>query len=166
MDGDDGFTKVARKHKRRQGKRPAGESAAVVAARLTAVELEAGDGESDAPVDVIVARLAECAERLRVSEYYPAAAAAVTAVLETEDDPSVGTSQRIVSYGIGNFGSSPQARYQLCFLQLLAKDIGAAVEVYDPYFTNGERDAAIHIGFTVLDHNEVGKRAVVLLTWA
>ena len=42
-DGD-GFTKVARKHRR--GKHRAGDSAAVIAARKTAAHLEADDSES------------------------------------------------------------------------------------------------------------------------
>ena len=53
----------------------------------------------------------------------------------------------IVCYGIGNFGSSPQARHQFALLMVLAEALQAAqVHVFDPCLSPSEQHAITTLG--------------------
>ncbi|XP_034547530.1 SRR1-like protein [Notolabrus celidotus] len=66
-----------------------------------------------------------------------------------------------VCYGLGSFSSCVSARYQLAMLLLLL-DSGQIplkeCSVYDPVFSDGEKDVLRELGLTVLTENEEGKR--------
>lgn len=69
---------------------------------------------------------------------------------------------KVICYGLGNFGTSMQARYQLTLLQMMVAAIeqqtkAASVDVFDPYFTTNEELVIKHIGFNVQTHNEQGQ---------
>ncbi|XP_072164396.1 SRR1-like protein [Diadema setosum] len=71
----------------------------------------------------------------------------------------------IVCYGLGNFSSCVTARYQLSLLILMESVIpGAKCSLYDPNFTEVEKEVIRDLGFTCIDHNEEGKRQVVVPT--
>lgn len=66
----------------------------------------------------------------------------------------------IVCYGLGSFLSSVTAQYQLAFLIIL-KDLFLPtpdVFLYDPVFSIHEVSVLKKLNFSVLDHNEEGKR--------
>lgn len=67
----------------------------------------------------------------------------------------------IVCYGLGPFISCRQAKYQLAFLIML-KDIVAPtdISIYDPLFSESEKNVLEDFGINVLDVNEEGKRTV------
>nr|XP_056715100.1 SRR1-like protein [Euleptes europaea] len=70
---------------------------------------------------------------------------------------------RCVCYGLGNFASCVKARFQLAFLLLLLKELQIPEEwccVFDPAFSELEREALHRLGLSVLPQNEEGKRAI------
>ncbi|XP_043103131.1 SRR1-like protein [Puntigrus tetrazona] len=71
--------------------------------------------------------------------------------------------QHCVCYGLGHFASCASARYQLAMLLLLLETLqipAGRCSVYDPVFSESEREALEELGFTVLTENEEGKRGV------
>ncbi|XP_066466079.1 SRR1-like protein [Tiliqua scincoides] len=94
----------------------------------------------------------------------PAAEPALESISRPREEPESYTSGlQCVCYGIGNFSSSVQSRYQLAFLLLLLKKLKIPenmCEVFDPVFSTVETDILNSLGVTVLSENEEGKRHV------
>ncbi|XP_077571994.1 SRR1-like protein [Stigmatopora nigra] len=66
-----------------------------------------------------------------------------------------------VCYGLGSFSNCVSARYQLAILLLLLDATKIPLKdclVYDPAFSDGEKDVLRELGLTVLTDNEEGKR--------
>ncbi|XP_033627439.1 uncharacterized protein LOC117290253 [Asterias rubens] len=75
------------------------------------------------------------------------------------DNQSVET---VVCYGLGNFSDCIIARYQLALLILICgflKITTACCHVYDPRFTEEEKQILLNLGFNVIQQNEECKRA-------
>ncbi|XP_037277805.2 SRR1-like protein [Rhipicephalus microplus] len=67
----------------------------------------------------------------------------------------------VVCYGLGNLSACVNARYQLALLVCIQKHLNpVSVEIYDPVFTESERNILTSLGLTVLLRNDEGKRAV------
>ncbi|XP_071946600.1 uncharacterized protein [Antedon mediterranea] len=74
----------------------------------------------------------------------------------------------IVCYGLGNFVSCINARYQLSLLLLIVHHFKIPPSMcycYDPVFTNTERSILTQYGLSCLELNEEGKRRVEKLTF-
>ncbi|XP_033030650.1 SRR1-like protein isoform X1 [Lacerta agilis] len=82
-----------------------------------------------------------------------------------EEEPGRSRAQGLqcVCYGIGNFSSCVQARYQLAFLLLLLEELKIPEDlcyIFDPVFSTLEIKVLAHLGLTVLLENEEGKRCI------
>lgn len=67
----------------------------------------------------------------------------------------------VICYGLGNFAACVSARFQLALLICIRRHFSSvSVEIYDPAFTEKERNILTSLGFTVLECNEEGKRTV------
>ena len=69
--------------------------------------------------------------------------------------------QEIICYGLGNFSDSHIARYQLAFLLLLVEDLNVSIQncwIYDPIFTDEEKQILKTLGFNIIQDNETAKR--------
>ena len=69
--------------------------------------------------------------------------------------------QEIICYGLGNFSDSHIARYQLAFLLLLVEDLNVSILkcwIYDPKFTDEEKQILKTLGFNIIQDNETAKR--------
>jgi len=80
------------------------------------------------------------------------------------DDGKTTSAVDVVSYGIGKFGSSAVAQYQLALLLLLRtsipKDAVGSVYMFDPMLSQLEKDSATGLGVNIIPANEQGKRCV------
>ncbi|XP_041456595.1 SRR1-like protein [Lytechinus variegatus] len=66
---------------------------------------------------------------------------------------------QIVCYGLGNFSSCVTARFQLALLVLLNSLISPkSCYLYDPNFTDVEKEVLEKLGFSLINKNEEGKR--------
>ncbi|XP_077776381.1 SRR1-like protein isoform X1 [Podarcis muralis] len=84
---------------------------------------------------------------------------------QLQQEPSRSRAQDLqcVCYGIGNFSSCVQARYQLAFLLLLLEELKIPEDlcyIFDPVFSTLEIKVLAHLGLTVLLENEEGKRCI------
>uniref|UniRef100_V9KVB6 SRR1-like protein n=1 Tax=Callorhinchus milii TaxID=7868 RepID=V9KVB6_CALMI len=83
--------------------------------------------------------------------------------VETDSVEPGGDPLDCVCYGIGNFSTSVTSRYQLALLLLLLESLQvprARCLLFDPLFSEWEREFLRELGMTVLKDNEEGKRAV------
>ncbi|XP_060565004.1 SRR1-like protein isoform X2 [Ruditapes philippinarum] len=70
----------------------------------------------------------------------------------------------LVCYGLGNFMDSYIARYQLALLLALREElqiVEGCCEIYDPQFVPEEGALLSELNFTVLQHNQEGKRECI-----
>ncbi|XP_059162353.1 SRR1-like protein isoform X2 [Physella acuta] len=75
----------------------------------------------------------------------------------------------LLCYGLGNFTTCLIARYQLAFLLCLKEKLGATCtmcSVYDPVFTEEEKDILKYYQCEVIMHNEEAKRECLVPTVA
>eukprot|EP00057_Strongylocentrotus_purpuratus_P003326 XP_003726417.1 PREDICTED: SRR1-like protein [Strongylocentrotus purpuratus] len=69
--------------------------------------------------------------------------------------------EQIVCYGLGNFSSCVTARFQLALLILLNSLISPkSCYLYDPNFSDVEKQVLEKLGYSLIDKNEEGKRQV------
>ncbi|XP_073994703.1 SRR1-like protein isoform X2 [Rhodnius prolixus] len=68
--------------------------------------------------------------------------------------------EEIICYGLGRFSSSYQALYQLGLLLELQTD-SQVVQIYDPVFSDLEKEVLTNLGLVLISKNEEGKRLVV-----
>ncbi|XP_054749280.2 uncharacterized protein LOC129254783 [Lytechinus pictus] len=69
------------------------------------------------------------------------------------------TVTQVVCYGLGNFSSCVTARFQLALLVLLNSLISPkSCYLYDPNFTEVEKEILEKLGFSLINKNEEGKR--------
>nr|XP_054749280.1 SRR1-like protein [Lytechinus pictus] len=69
------------------------------------------------------------------------------------------TVTQVVCYGLGNFSSCVTARFQLALLVLLNSLISPkSCYLYDPNFTDVEKEVLEKLGFSLINKNEEGKR--------
>eukprot|EP01112_Ceratiomyxa_fruticulosa_P023252 TRINITY_DN8812_c0_g1_i1.p1 TRINITY_DN8812_c0_g1~~TRINITY_DN8812_c0_g1_i1.p1 ORF type:complete len:384 (-),score=91.09 TRINITY_DN8812_c0_g1_i1:95-1246(-) len=71
--------------------------------------------------------------------------------------------KEIVCYGIGNFSFSKKSLHQLCFVLLLSQQLSAAhvqLLLFDPVFTEIEKDVLTKLDCALIMENEEGKRRI------
>ncbi|XP_077558926.1 SRR1-like protein [Haemaphysalis longicornis] len=143
----DGFTVVKRRGKLKKKE----------AQRLeAAVSSDHDDGPSES---VVLRRISEAEADLESSSY-------LADVLEVLKKcllafPGGAHVRSVVCYGLGNFASCVNARFQFALLICIRRHLSASsAEVYDPVFTEKERKVLTSMGFSVLEENEEGKRSV------
>lgn len=182
MADDDGFTLVSR----RSGSRRKGPShhrqthsrydlAKIRAEAISLEETESNEHPTDEQIGTLLDKLNGCLESLSLSDFARHSLNRVNGVVSdnikraaAHCKPHIHQAIRIVAYGVGNFSRSMQARYQLCFLKLLAGKLEeftvVSTELFDPFLDNLERNAASKFGLNVLSENEEGKRVAEELT--
>ncbi|XP_038043448.2 SRR1-like protein [Anas platyrhynchos] len=106
----------------------------------------------------VLRRLREARDELLGSGFWEDSAGAVRA-----PGCVAGRPWRCVCYGLGRFGTCPNARHQLAFLLLLLQSMEVPPDrclVFDPAFSELEVAALGELGLRLLPENEEGKHRV------
>nr|CAG4641272.1 EOG090X0FII [Eulimnadia texana] len=70
----------------------------------------------------------------------------------------------IICYALGNFSECKISQYQLGLLIILQETLKAQVEIFDPVFSEKEKDILQNLNFKVIEVNTEGKHKVEQLT--
>lgn len=102
---------------------------------------------------IIFRSIEECTDTIVTSQFWVNLLATINEVLNGSNPSS------ILCYGLGNFLESIQSRYQLSLLLTIKNEFKVnKCYVYDPKFTDSERNYLSEIGCDSVCQNEEGKR--------
>ncbi|XP_062509100.1 SRR1-like protein [Corticium candelabrum] len=108
-------------------------------------------------------RVERCKREVKESEFYAKLLSHIHSSSLKDYGGKVDVDIDVVCYGLGLISTCPIARYQFSLLVLLTSDLNIECErchVYDPAFDSVDHQMVVSAGFSVIDHNEEGRRCV------